>query len=115
MRKNINVSLYKNNRREINYNNINAISKEDSYSFIMDKIKMFISDDLLTRENEEFEFRLDMKNKTASYLLKEKNMLFDIEVEKINIQKDNNTIIIEYKISSDEEEFKIKIEENKNE
>lgn len=115
MIKNINVSLYKNNRREMNYNNIKAIHRDNSYSFIMDEIKMFINNDLLTRENNEFKFRLDIANKTASYLLKEKNMLFDIEVEKVIITNEDNKIILEYKISSDEEEFKIIIEENKNE
>ena len=38
-------------------------------------------------------------------------MSFDIEVEKITYKKENKTIILEYKISSDEETIKIEMNE----
>ena len=38
-------------------------------------------------------------------------MSFDIDVEKIEYKKENNKIVLEYKISSDEETFKIEINE----
>ena len=115
MIKNINVSLYKDNRRELDFNNIKALSVNDTLSFIVDEIKTSINDNYFIRENDEFKFELDILNKTASYLLKENNNLFDIDVEEVIITKEDNTIIIEYKISSDENNIKIIIEENKNE
>ena len=57
------------------------------------------------------EFNLDIEERKATYLLKEKNMSFDIDVEKIEYKKENNKIVLEYKISSDEETFKIEINE----
>ena len=42
-------------------------------------------------------------------------MSFDIEVEKIIYDRKDEITTLEYKISSDEETFKLIIEENKNE
>ncbi len=113
MIKYINITLYKNNRRTNKYEDIKAVVTKDSYLFHLENVKTSINNQYFTRETDEYMFKLDLINKTASYLLKEKNMLFDIEVEMLNISDDKK--IIEYKISSDEEQTKIIIEENKNE
>ena len=73
-------------------------------------ISMTINDTEITPTNE-YKFNLDIEERKATYLLKEKNMSFDIDVEKIEYKKENNKIVLEYKISSDEETFKIEINE----
>ena len=115
MIKYINLTLFKNNRREQEHKNIKAVYNNESYSFLTDKVKTHLNDTSFTRENEDFLFNLDLINKTASYLLKEKKSTFDIEVEYINYLKEENIITLEYKIASDDEAFKIILEENKNE
>ena len=115
MIKYINLTLYKNERREKEHKNIKAVCNDNSYLFTLDEVKTHLNNNYFTRETEEYEFILDLINKTASYTLKEKNMSFDIEVEKINIDKQDNITTLEYKISSDDETFKLIIEENKNE
>lgn len=110
MRTSINLKLLKNNKLEKEYNSINAIKKDDSYSFIIENIKMCISNKLFTRENNEFSFRLDIEKKECLYLLKEKNLTFDIKVEKIILNNEKALELI-YKIETDEEEFKIILEE----
>ena len=48
---------------------------------------------------------------TIREALKEKNMTFDIEVEKAIYERRRRTTKLAYKIASDEEEFEVKIEE----
>lgn len=117
MKKIISFYLYKDNRRNISYENITSILKDNTYTMILDGIKTVISKDQLIRENEEFTFTLDINNKTATYLLKEKNMLLDIKVEKLDINNLESKIIIEYKLESDTDTIKIEIieEEDENE
>ncbi len=112
MKKFITLNLYKEqakNRRKIEYSNIPCIYTNNTYTMILDDIKTSINEDLLIRENNEFRFNLDIKNKTAIYLLKEKNVSFDIKIEKINIKKEKSNIILEYKLESDEEKTIIEI------
>ncbi len=109
MKSRITLNLYKERRLEVSYTDINALINNATYSFILDGVKTTLNNEEFTRENNEFRFNLDIKNKQATYLFKSQNTLFDIDVEKINFKKDNNTIILEYKISSDEEEFKLEL------
>ena len=105
MKKIITLNLFKERRLEQEYKGIKAILKDSEYIFSLDAVKTVISPTRFTRETDEYKFNLDIKERKATYLLKEKNMSFDIEVEKIEYKKENNTIILLYNISSDEETF----------
>lgn len=109
MKRPITLNLYKERRLEASYNDIFALVNNSTYSFIIENVKTTLNSEELIRENNEFRFNLDIKNKQATYLLKEQNTVLDIDVEKINFKKENNNIILEYKISSDEEEFKLEL------
>ena len=109
MKKIITLNLFKADRLENEYKDIKTIVKDSEYIFSLDGVKTIISPTRFTRETEEYKFNLDINERKATYLLKEKNMSFDIEVEKIKYKIENNIIILEYKISSDEETFKIEI------
>lgn len=117
MKKLITLNLFKERRLEQEYKDIKAIEKDSKYIFSLDGVKTIISTTRFTRENNEFKFELDIKERKCTYYLKEKNMSFDIDVEKVMYKKEDNNIILEYKISSDEETFKIeiKIEDDINE
>lgn len=109
MKKVITLKLYKDNKLENEYQNIKTLYNK-SYIFVIDNIKTTIDENKFVRENNEFKFYLDIKNKQATYLLKEQNLLFDIKVEKISYKNENDIIILEYRISSDESNIKINIE-----
>lgn len=109
MKKLINFNLYKERRLEKEYTCIKAIVNNDSYLFKLDDVKTTLNSEYFTRENDEFKFTLNIKEKEATYLLKEQNMLFDIDVEKISFKCEKNNIILEYKLSSDEDNFKIEL------
>lgn len=109
MKKVISLKLYKDNNLENEYQDIKTLYNK-SYIFVIDNIKTIIDEEKFIRENDEFKFHLDIKNKQATYLLKEQKMLFDIKVEKISYKNENDIIILEYRISSDESNIKIKIE-----
>jgi trehalose/maltose hydrolase-like predicted phosphorylase len=109
MKKIITLNLFKADRLENEYKDIKSIEKDSEYIFSLDGVKTVFGPTRFTRENEEYKFCLDIQESKGSYLLKEKNISFDIEVEKIMYKKEKNTIILEYKISSDEETFKIEI------
>ena len=111
MKKIITLNLFKADRLENEYKDIKAIEKDGEYIFSLDGVKTVLNSTRFTRETEEYKFNLDIDERKATYLLKEKNMSFDIEVEKVEYKKEKNNIILEYKISSDEETFKIIINE----
>ena len=111
MKKIITLNLFKADRLENEYKDIKAIEKDGEYIFSLDGVKTVFSPTRFTRETEEYKFNLDIEERNANYLLKEKNMSFDIDVEKVEYKKEKNNIILEYKISSDEETFKIIINE----
>ncbi len=117
MKSNVSINLYKNNRRNSSYENVSSIFKDNKYTMILDEVKTIISKDIVIRENDSYKFTLDINNKTATYLLKEKNMLFDILVENVSVNYKKTNIIIEYKLESDDEVTKIEIidKEEKNE
>lgn len=109
MKKIITLNLYKERRLEQKYDNVKAIVNNNAYLFKIDNIKTSLNDDFFIREDNNFKFKLDIKNKKATYLLKENNMLFDIDVLNISYKNNKNNIELKYKLSSDEENFKIEI------
>ena len=50
MKKTIKISLFKNNRLELEENNISALYNNDKYSFIINDVKTSLSKDVFTRE-----------------------------------------------------------------
>lgn len=109
MKKIITLNLFKERRLEQQYKNIKALEKENTLIFIIDGIKTSLNESLFVRETDEYKFSLNINDKKCLYTLKEQNMSFDIEVEKVVYKKEKDNIILEYKISSDEEKFKIVI------
>lgn len=111
MKKIINITLYKNTRLELEAKEIAAFCGDNKYTFFIDDVKTELSNSVFIRENKEYLFELDIKNKKCTYLLKPNNLTFDIDVEKISYEKNGNEIRLTYKITSDEEEIKIILEE----
>ncbi|MGM9834680.1 MAG: hypothetical protein ACI31M_02745 [Bacilli bacterium] len=66
-------------------------------------------DKIFTRENDEFYFELDFINKKCQYKLISADVTLDIEVEKCNFIKKNNSIFLNYVIESDTNEINIEI------
>lgn len=104
--KKINIQIYEDNNLRQEYRDINALIKEDEYTFTIDKVLTKLSNKIIYRSNDEFEFNLDIERKTCAYLLKGYST-FDIEVEKIVHEEDSG--VWEYKISSNEKTIKIVI------
>lgn len=109
MKKMITLNLFNKSRLEKEFKEIKAIYQNESFLFKIDNIKTLVSPQKFTRENDEYKFSLDILNKKATYLLKQQNYMFDIDVEKIIYKKENNSIILEYKISSADEIIKIEL------
>lgn len=115
MIKYIKLTLYKDKKISKEYHNIKAIINNNNYLFKIDNIKTSLNPKKFTRENKEYIFNLDIENNSSTIYLKDKKVNFDIEVEKVLFKQDKNKIILEYKLSSDESNFKIIIEGEKNE
>lgn len=110
MKKIINIKLYNNDQIVKEYNNVNSIHKDETYTMILDDVKTIINKDYLKRETNEYEFVLDINKKNAIYTLKMNNTSFDIDVEKVMYKCIENNIILDYEISSEEGHLKIIIE-----
>lgn len=111
MKKIINIDLYKKKRLEKRYEEVVAIVNEDSYKFILEDMATVINDRYFSRENKDYKFHIDFIKKESSIYLKNNKQLFDIELEHYKYNKKGKNLELEYKISSDEEPFKIIITE----
>ena len=112
MLRTIKLKLYKNNHLELEEKNIKCIEQRGNYSFKLKDSKMIINDRMFIRENDEFKFSLSFKEKTCTYLFKERNITYDIKVEKLEFHKNSTNIEIIYKIETDESETRILLEKD---
>ncbi len=110
MIKMINIRLYKGNNVEYEKENIKSIIKDGSISFIIDDIKTNLNKEYFIRENNDYKFIIDINKKESLYTLKQQNMSFDIEVQNVFYKEDKKNITLEYKISTEDEFFKLVIE-----
>ena len=111
MKKIINIDLYKQKKLEKRYEEIIAIVNDDSYKFIVEDMTTVINNRYFSRENKEYKFIIDFIKRESSLLLKNNNQFFNIELEDYKYNRKNNSLELEYKISSDEEPFRIVITE----
>lgn len=107
-------TLYKNNREEYKEKFKNTNKNEKKLNFKMLNFETTIDkiEQTFLRENEEYIFFLDIKNKKCKVELKKENIAFDVMVEEASMEVLNNKIIIEYFIETDEARNKIVIEES---
>lgn len=69
---------------------------------------------LLTRENNEYQLKLEFeKNKKTlgNYLLKDNNMLLELEILTKNLEIDKKTIYIIYELYDEIREYKVSVKE----
>lgn len=106
--------LYKNNKEEYKEKFKNKSKNENKVYFRMLNFETTIDkvEQTFLRENEEYIFFLDIKNKKCKVELKKENIAFDVMVEEASMEVLNNKIIIEYFIETDEARNKIVIEES---
>ena len=107
--KNLDFKLYKNESLKICKNNIAYLQNNDKILFEVDgnKFEIDLKNFSLKKEDGDSIFHID--NNTSSLLIKEINQLFDIKIDNININKDDNKYIIKYKLESDDELTSIEI------
>lgn len=111
MKKIININLYKDDRLQEEYKDVLAIVDKESYKFKLNDVTTIISNRCFQRENKEYKFKLDFINNEASFYLKTHKQLIPVRVEELNYNKNEKDLTITYKIETDEERFKIVIEE----
>ena len=111
MKKIININLYKDDRLQEEYKDILAIVDKESYKFKLNDVTTIISNRYFQRENKEYKFKLDFINNEASFYLKTHNKLIPVKVEELSYNRNEKDLTVIYKIETDEEKFKIYIEE----
>ena len=89
---------------------INIIKNNNKISFIHKDVKNIINNNSYTRENKEYRFNIDCNNNKSLYLLKEKNIEYDIKVYDSYIEINDNRITIFYHIETNEKPIKIILE-----
>lgn len=103
------IKLFNDDILTNNYYHIKYELKDEVYNFKIDDVNTYISKNNFIRENNEFKLDLNIKDKKCTYLLKEKELLFDIDVYFVEINFNKNKIVLKYKISTDEGLFKAEI------
>ncbi len=89
---------------------INIIKNNNNISFIHKDVKNIISNNTYTRENKEYRFQIDFNKNKSLYLLKEKNIEYEIKVYDSHIDINNDKITIFYHIETNEKPIKIILE-----
>lgn len=103
IKRRINWTLKNNNEVIINHENELCEFKENDYlKYIENDTSNFIDlkNEIYIRENNEFIFKIDFKNKLVFYTLKEKDLTFEDKVEGNFNYKDD--IFIQYKLNDEE-------------
>ncbi|MBQ4031621.1 MAG: hypothetical protein II625_07675, partial [Bacilli bacterium] len=101
----------KDDRLQEEYKDILAIVDKESYKFKLNDVTTVISNRYFQRENEEYKFKLDFMNNEASFYLKTHKQLLPVKVEELSYNRTEKDLTVIYKIETDEEKFKIFIEE----
>lgn len=111
MKKIININLYKDDRLQEEYKDILAIVDKESYKFKLNDVTTVVNNRYFQRETDEYKFKIDFINNEASFLLKTHQQLLPVEVEELSLERKEKNLTMIYKIATDEEKFKIYIEE----
>jgi len=101
--KKINFKLSKNEKIVINKTNINAIMNNNKLSFIIDGIKYNYENNILTKESKQEIIKLDFNKEICNIKLKQYNNSLNINLEVINIIKNDKITKVEYKIETEED------------
>lgn len=111
--KNFICLFYKNNEEIYKETFENKIKNDKKLVFSMLDFEttIDIEEQTITRENEEYIFFLNLKNKCCKVELKKEGITFDVNVEEANFEVLNDKMIIEYFIETDEARNKIIIKE----
>ena len=72
------------------------------------KVVLDMNNNTLIRENNEIYMKYDFNNKKGNLVVKELDKVFDLDMAKVNIVKEDKLIEIKYNI--DEEEFTYRLE-----
>lgn len=111
--KNFTCLFYKNNEEIYQDTFENQLNSDRKLRFNMldYETTIDIEEKTFLRENEEYMFYLDLKNKSCKVELKKEGIVFDVMVEEANMEVLNDKIILEYFIETDEARNKIVIKE----
>lgn len=111
--KEFDVVFYKNNEEIYKDTHRNNLNEENRISFpLLDyDTTIDLKEETFLRENNEYIFYLDIKNKKCKIELKKEAISFDVLVEECSMEMIGNKIILEYFIETDEARNKIVIKE----
>ena len=103
MLKKAKFSLIKDDKEEIK-EDIKIIDNNSDYSFKVANNKIILNERLFELENEEYKLVIDLSNKTSFIHLKEHQLDYDINVEKIEYNNNGNRVEFIYKLETDDSE-----------
>lgn len=108
----LNIDFFKDNEKVFRQEKIKGTLNQSKLQFTLEKVfhEIDLNQRTLKRENQEFSFFLDAEKKESTYLLKEQDLLFDIQVDYINYMDDGTKILIEYLLETDDSKNKLIIE-----
>ena len=100
--KKINFKLIKDNKTIINEDNINCIIHNNKILFTKDGIKYSFNNNIFIKETKEEIIKLDFIKGLCTITLKKYNNSLNLNINVLNIKKNNKLIKIEYKIETEE-------------
>ncbi len=105
--------FYKNNKEIYKEAFENKLSSNKKLKFTMldYDTTVDLEEETFLRENKEYIFFLNLKNKSCKVELKQENIFFDVVVEEANMEILSDKIVLEYFIETDEARNKIIIKE----
>lgn len=111
--KNFTCFFYKNNEEiyQSAFENKSNNDRKIRFTMLEYETTIDIEEKTFLRENNEYIFFLDLKNKSCKVELKQEGISFDVSVEEANMEILNDKIVIEYFIETDEARNKIIIKE----
>ena len=108
---NLDIFLYKGDTLIKDGQNLNVENIDNAYRFYFDvltEIEQLEDNLIFKRIDDDYEFTLHIKEEPlCNIYLKKEDVSFDINVDYARCNREENKLIIEYKIETDDEENKV--------
>lgn len=92
------------------FENIEKNKNRITFDFLEYNTLLDINKEIFIRENEDYLFTLDIKNKCCTIQLKKENLTFDINIDLCELNILENKIELEYLIESEDAKNRLVIE-----
>ena len=110
MIKTISLKIYQNDKMIESAESVRCINHDSYIVFSHNNVTNKINKDKYIRENDDYQIEFDINKKTGLLLLKKEQLNFDLPIDILTYQEEDNKITLISKLQEDKDTTKLEIE-----